>query len=169
MTDRTATPEPVAPVSEMVERLRRLLERATPRPWFTLDPPWLPIDTETSILAGSPDPHVATFVADLDFCMMDEEDRANGRVADDPNADAELIVAAVNNLPQLLDALEASIRTPEAAQVEKIAGDVNNAWLQWKAGEWTAEEAMTALFDAIVCPALEAPAALAQDQQGEGE
>jgi hypothetical protein len=38
------------------------------------------------------------------------------------------------------------------ARNKALVGTVHNAWLQWKAGEWTAEEALTALFDEIVCP-----------------
>lgn len=84
------------------DNLRELIARATPGSWYTLDPPWLPRDSETSILAGSPDPHVATFVADMDMWALDDDD---DRKSKSPDADAALIVAAVNALPGLLDAL----------------------------------------------------------------
>tara|TARA_Y100001951_G_scaffold88698_2_gene80459 strand:+ start:2835 stop:3218 length:384 start_codon:yes stop_codon:yes gene_type:complete len=89
-------------MTDDVAELRKLLEAATPGPWFTLDPPWLPGGAETSILAESPDPHVARFICDFDLCMMDDDDRKS----ENPDADAALIVAAVNALPDLLDRLE---------------------------------------------------------------
>ncbi len=43
-----------------------------------------------------------------------------------------------------------------AIEPSEAQGEVNNAWLQWKAGELTAEEALNAIFDAVVCPPLTA-------------
>lgn len=40
------------------------------------------------------------------------------------------------------------------AKPTEAQGAVNNAWLQWKAGELTAEEALNQIFDEVVCPPL---------------
>lgn len=84
------------PTQALLERLESLMARATPRPWYTLDAPWLPSGTETSILAGSPDPHVATFICDFDTWALDDDDDRKGQ---NPDEDAALLVAAVNTLP----------------------------------------------------------------------
>ena len=89
---------------ELIERLRGLLANATPGPWYTLDAPWLPSGSETSILAESPDPHVARFICDFDIWALDDDE---GRKSENPDDDAALIVAAVNELPGLLDRLQA--------------------------------------------------------------
>ena len=101
--------------------LRAALARATPLPWYTLDPPWLPGGAETSILAESPDPHVARFICDFDLWALDDDDRKS----ENPDADAALIVAAVNALPTLLDTLSAL-----RAQVE-ARDTVLHAWLAY--------------------------------------
>jgi hypothetical protein len=101
--------------------LRAALERATPLPWYTLDPPWLPGGEETSILAESPDPHVARFICDFDLWALDDDDRKS----ENPDADAALIVAAVNALPTLLDTL-----TALRAQVEGLRRNAD-AWVSW--------------------------------------
>ena len=88
---------------DIVERLRTLESQATPAPWFTLDAPWLPGGCETSILSESPDPHVARWICDFDFPMMDEDDR----LSECPGADADLIVHARNALTELLTTIEA--------------------------------------------------------------
>ena len=87
----------------LVAEARRLADAATPGPWYRLESPWLPRDCGTSVLAGSPDPHVATFVADLDWPMLDEEDRKG----DDWN-DAAFIAWAREGVPRLAAALEAA-------------------------------------------------------------
>lgn len=97
---------------ELIERLRGLLANATPGPWYTLDAPWLPSGSETSILAESPDPHVARFICDFDIWALDDDE---GRKSENPDDDAALIVAAVNELPGLLDRLEAL-----SAEVERL-------------------------------------------------
>ena len=74
-------------------------EKATPGPWYRLEPPWLARDCRTSVLAGSPDPHVATWVADLEFVMMDENDRLG-----DDWADAAFIALTRTAAPALAQA-----------------------------------------------------------------
>lgn len=86
----------------LIERLEALDREATPGPWFTLDAPWLPGGSETSILAGSPDPHVATFICDFDMWAIDDED---DRKSDNSDADAAAIVTLRNALPEIITAL----------------------------------------------------------------
>lgn len=88
----------------VAKELRRLDSLATPAPWFTLDPPWLPSGTETSILAESPDPHVARFICDFDFWALDDEADAD-RKSQNPDGDAELMVWLRNNVPLILATL----------------------------------------------------------------
>ena len=99
----------------MREELEKLIAEATPGPWFTLGPPWLPSGTETSILAGSDDPHVATFIADMDMWALDDDD---SRKSKNPDADARLIVALRNNAPAILKAL--TERASMAAEIERL-------------------------------------------------
>ena len=88
--------------------LQELSDAATPGPWFTLDPPWLPSDSETSILAESPDPHVARFICDFDlWAALDDEADAD-RKSQNPDGDATLIVALRNAVPQIVAALRAA-------------------------------------------------------------
>ena len=101
--------------NELIERLRGLLTKATPGPWYTLDAPWLPAGAETSILAESPDPHVARFICDFDLWALDDDE---DRKSECPDADAALIVAAVNELPGILDLLES-----QAAEIERLTSD----------------------------------------------
>lgn len=82
-------------LDETAARLEGLLERATKGDWYTLGPPWS--GRGTAILAGSPDPHVATWIADLDFAGHDDLS-----LSDDPDADADLITDMKNALPALL-------------------------------------------------------------------
>lgn len=91
-------------MADLIERLRALDTAATPAPWYRLDPPWLPSGSETSILAGSPDPHVATFICDFDFFAFDEEDE---KTSECPDADADLIVFLRNNITELADEITA--------------------------------------------------------------
>lgn len=106
-------------MSDVVEsRLRELLAKATPRPWYTLDPPWL-TSGETSILAESPDPHVARFICDFDMWALDDED---DRKSENPDADAALIVAAVNALPDLLDEIT-RLRAQVASLTAAVEGE----------------------------------------------
>lgn len=106
----------------LVERMRALDAKATAGPWYTLDPPWLPSGTETSILAESPDPHVARFICDFDLWALDDEADA-ARKSECPDADADLIVAIRNALPDLLTLIERQAARIEAA--EAMAGALN--------------------------------------------
>lgn len=108
-------------------RLRELLAKATPGPWFTLDPPWLPGGSETSILAESPDPHVARFICDFDLWALDDDE---DRKSECPDDDARLIVECVNALPDLLDhieTLEARIAELEGEKYEAFTDGLEAA------------------------------------------
>lgn len=110
------------------DTLRELVARATPGPWYTLGPPWL-TDGNTSILAESPDPHVARFICDFDFFAFDEED---DKTSLNPDADAALIVAAVNALPTLLDRLDAERARAIAAETRLAEAEgVIGMYLDW--------------------------------------
>lgn len=104
---------------DLIERFKGLLANATPGPWYTLDAPWLPSGSETSILAESPDPHVARFICDFDIWELDDDE---DRKSENPDADAALVVAAVNELPGLLYRLQAL-----SAEVERLRLDLEAA------------------------------------------
>ena len=106
-------------MADLIERLRALDTAATPAPWYRLDPPWLPSGCETSILAGSPDPHVATFICDFDFFAFDEEDE---KTSECPDADADLIVFLRNNVTGLAD--EITALRARVAELEKALRDI---------------------------------------------
>ena len=90
-----------------LDALKALYERATKGVWYLLETPWLPRGSETTILAGSPDPHAAKFVCDFENFGEDEDSEKNGW------NDAELIVALHNAFPALLARLEAAERDAE--------------------------------------------------------
>src|SRR4051794_38594799 len=81
---------------ELLAELDALFAKATPGDWFLLEQPWLPKGVDTSIQAGSPDPHNATFICDFDEWAADEDER-------NPRAwsDAQLLVALHNAWPKL--------------------------------------------------------------------
>lgn len=86
--------------ADFVERLRALDRNATAAPFYRLDPPWLPGNSETSILAGSPDPHVATFICDFDFFAFSDEDE---KTSECPDADADLLIYLRNHAAEIAD------------------------------------------------------------------
>lgn len=89
-----------------IERLRALMVAATPGKWYVVESPWGEGDW---LVAGSPDPHGRTFVADTDDPSFEEGDRDEDEIARyRPLENAALIAAAVNDLPALLDELEAA-------------------------------------------------------------
>ncbi len=96
-------------IDALAARLRQLLERA-PGPFYLLDQPWLK-EGDTSLLVGSPDPHVAKFICNFD----DWGDEDGDSEPIDKWAYASLIELALNELPALLTALQSA----KAALVEK--------------------------------------------------
>ena len=103
---------------KLAETLEELAAKATPGPWYTLDPPWLPGGAETSLLAGSPDPHVATHIADFEFPMLDRDE--GDRVSQNPDADAALIVALVNAVPAITAALRECAKRRTEQDEERV-------------------------------------------------
>lgn len=83
------------PTPERISEIRELLAAATPGPWEVVNYGNIEIATGYKCENGI---HVANWIAEMDVQEEDEEEQAG--------ADAELIVAAVNSLPGLLDALE---------------------------------------------------------------
>lgn len=101
--------EPVKMTNE-IEELEALLEKATPGPWFLVTPPWLPPDVGTWIIAGDQDPHRGKAVCDFEIqrdCDMTEGDNYYN--------DALLIAAARNLLPALLQSLK-----DKDAEIERL-------------------------------------------------
>lgn len=97
-------------IEKLLGELEALHDKATPGPWYTLDPPWLPSGTETSILAGTPDPHVATFICDFHTWAVDDDDDRKGQ---NPDEDATLLVAARNAIPTLITTIRALMEAVE--------------------------------------------------------
>jgi hypothetical protein len=102
--------------ADFVDRLRSLDRNATAAPFYRLDPPWLAGGSETSILAGSPDPHVATFVCDFDFFAFSEEDE---KTSECPDADADLLIYLRNHAADIADEI-ADLR----AQAERLVSTI---------------------------------------------
>lgn len=80
-----------------LDAIARLLEKATPGTWHTVDQPWLAPDCQTYIVAGNGDPHCSKFVCDMEEFGEDEGER-------DGWNDAELICALKNAAKELLAA-----------------------------------------------------------------
>lgn len=120
-----------------LDRLEALYEKATPGEWYLLGAPWLGRDMETSILAGSPDPHAAKFVCDFENFADDDEDKNGWN-------DADFIAALHNAFPALL---EAARNAPRWIPVEeRLPGTdvlVLAAWNNQGAGKVVGMETMT--------------------------
>lgn len=92
-----------------LDKAQRLCDAATPGPWHTFGPPWF--RDELGVLAGSPDPHTARFVADLSPMEALGDDAAHW--AQNP-ADAEFIATARTLVPKLVAELRAYHKAIEA-------------------------------------------------------
>lgn len=139
-------------VALLATELTRLDRAATPAPFYTLDPPWLPGGSETSILAGSPDPHVARFICDFDLWALDD-DSDGDRKSECPDADAALLVWLRNHVPEILAALNtrtAPASPAELAQIEGNAFDVGFAQAFERTREAAAKAAETAAKYAVM-------------------
>lgn len=72
---------------DALEKLAKATAAATHADWYVAGDPWLPSDTETYILAGSPDPHAGVMVCDMpttDMAGVDAEiDDADWRIHND--------------------------------------------------------------------------------------
>jgi hypothetical protein len=108
-------------VANFIDQLEALLREATPGPWYLLETPWLPSDCDTTMLAGSPDPHAGTFICDFDNFAATEDDDKNNRAWED----AELLRFLRNHADALLEVVKAAhthvwtpqrIDPPEAQQ-----------------------------------------------------
>lgn len=102
--------------NDFVAQLRLLDQRATAAPFYRLDPPWLAGGSETSILAGSPDPHVATFICDFDFFAFSDEDE---KTSECPDADADLLIYLRNHAVEIANEI-ANLR----AQAERLVSTI---------------------------------------------
>jgi len=100
--------------------LERLARAATPGTvmgdWYVVEPAYLPRDTETYVIAGSPDPHVGEMVCDFpDASMAGVEDKYDDDEWTARNwALAEYIAAFC---PTTAVALIERIKTLEASQI----------------------------------------------------
>lgn len=81
-------------------RLEKLSAAATPGPWYTVGPPWLPSGQWPYVIAGHDDPHVGQLVCDFDF--VEYRDREYRGRPDNSDADAEFVVAARTAVPALV-------------------------------------------------------------------
>lgn len=52
-------------MSLSLSKLMAVADKATDGDWFVVEPPYLPRDTETYVIAESPDPHVGVPVCDF--------------------------------------------------------------------------------------------------------
>jgi hypothetical protein len=88
--------------TKQIDDIKRLLAEATPRPWYRTGPLG---EDETGVLGG------------VDMGLLSEPDGTD--LIDDPReADYDLIAAAVNALPALLDDLEAAQKREQVLRDE---------------------------------------------------
>lgn len=106
-------------MSEDLNKLRELAEAATPGPWFQSGSPWF--QTGGFVLAGSPDPHAGTVLADLSdtWEMQQADDALDADHERDPDKDAAFIAAfnpatALSLLSRLQAAEERAEKLEEA-------------------------------------------------------
>ena len=98
---------------DALSRLEELVARMTAAPWFTLGKPWCPDDhADLAIVAGSPDPHQGTVIADCDLDMEWTDGEDDPRIQEENNAKG--IAALRNAAPALL----AVARAAQAASAE---------------------------------------------------
>jgi hypothetical protein len=104
-------------VNDDLDRLADLHQGTTPGPWYQFGWPWF--EDELGVLAGSNDPHVATFVADLTplDALLDPLDDEDGKWAKNPN-DAEFIVEMHRLLPRLATELRAAREVVNQARLQ---------------------------------------------------
>jgi hypothetical protein len=112
---------------ELAGRLRELMAKATPGPWYQAGQPWF--RTGSGVLAGSPDPHVGFLIIDTEswdgergeyldnggaLPLADPDDDAAYIAAVDPQTVAGLL-DAIDRLTTESDALRARVETLEGA------------------------------------------------------
>ncbi len=103
-----------------LDELRKLAAAATPGEWSRVEPPWLPSDVSTYVIAGSDDSYAGLFVCD--FGIADDGGNAN-----DWN-DAGYIVAACNSVPMLLDEIDrlrAELASAQLSLLRAKLGDLD--------------------------------------------
>lgn len=105
------------------KNIREWCEKATSGPWYTVELPWLQRGAPTWVIAGSPDPHVATPICDAMEIMEWEEGEEPTYTQSD--IDMEFIANARQWVPELLNDLEnfeQFAKKKFAEYEEKIAG-----------------------------------------------
>ena len=101
-------------VAGLCERLRALIARASQGPWFQTGAPWF--SDGSGVVAGSPDGNIACVIADCDDGLAPRDEYEGPfRIAEDPAADAELIVEMYGATPKLIDAIESLTAKRDAA------------------------------------------------------
>ena len=91
----------------VLDTIRERAEAATPGPWFTIGLPWTNSDdADTWVKAGSPDPHISTFVCDCQGLITEPDDEPR---PDDyrPRENANFIAHARTDIPALLAYIDA--------------------------------------------------------------
>lgn len=144
-----------------LDNVERLCERATPGPWYRFGPPWF--RENFGIVGGSPDPHVAKFVADLSPAeAIDDPARQWAR---NP-ADAVFIAAARSLLPALAAELRRAREDKSSLlrALEECRGMVGDA--NWEVDFLT--EGVAALRECVPEPTPKAGAFLAAYDQATG-
>lgn len=112
-------------MSEDLNKLRELAEAATQGPWFQSGSPWF--QTGGFVLAGSPDPHAGTVLADLSgtWEMQRADDGLDADHERDPDKDAAFIAAfnpaTALSLLSRLQAAEERAEKLEGASAEAVA------------------------------------------------
>ena len=92
---------------ELLAEVKRLDERATKGPWFTVEYPWLPRDQATYVIAGHHDPHIGIPICDAlePDCFEGEDDADLERQEQDARAQSdtnmEFIALSRTALPAL--------------------------------------------------------------------
>lgn len=90
-----------------LSELRALAERATKGPWFTLGKPWTHDNqTDLAVIAGNPDPHKGTLIAECSLAIDWTDGDDDPRIQEQKDA-AYIAAANPSVVLELLERLEA--------------------------------------------------------------
>jgi hypothetical protein len=152
-----------------IQAIRERVEKATKGPWYTVGSPWLPSDTETYVIAGSPDPHAAKMVCEPimpdSFTGEDDADLEAQEAAalSQCDADMDFIAHARTDIPFLLseidrlNAVSARVKELEAALAkdaktfDNLANILDGWALDSRKGGWSTHQVSANTTQAGYC------------------
>lgn len=106
-------------MSDWLEQLSELEQRATKGKWYVVGAPW---GDGTIVIAGNPDPHVGEYICDTDDALVMDDEQAKEHGSCNSIADAEFIAALRNNASEMIDEIRYS-----RAEIKRLREELENA------------------------------------------